>query len=666
MSIYDEWANKRLFKIEQDRFKDKKYIYTSPYQVVNYGFNNKNLFPILSSDILNKAYRMMGYNVMYPVICNNLNDITYSYSRLRGENIDVLRNNHKEELKSLNVGFDFEKEISLDDFETIKFVQKTFKNMYDNGFIKFESKKVFTDFSSHQIYSKSMVVNHKDKFFLKHACEEVYEKKLNIFSLDISKFPHILDDIKNLDISEEKKEELYDYLGVKKGLLLTLEGEVRLNIKMDNPEYLAGLSFIALNPKYIDVLNYTTADEAKTVKEFIENEDSDEDCFIGLVLKNPLTVSNIYVFASYKYEEDIHVGIPAENIVDHMFAKNLGLDIYEFMDSNGILYNSDFLDGMNLLDARDAIIDAFTSEGMATLYSKPTEDLIISSYNDLGVVIPCGEDYKSNVMVLDEIYYPIYFNNRFIRTSKNEGMLDNKISFTKMTFNRGFVLGLMPLCAKYYDKMASFDEVYNISSVYNDFNDTIMILNYETSTEEILYSLIFNQYFDQRNDTKIVVLSSQEMNIDALGEQQRLGVSFVSEILNRAPSDAYRLYLLSNDVHDDYLKQTIEKLDEYKTILQEIKKAYEKPFNEESSIASFFQAFKDCEEELLKQFEVVKYTKNIITFFKNYILEFGMTKEEAKEFLVYLSTICPLISENINKEIFNNKYSIYYSCMPSN
>ncbi len=666
MSIYDEWASKRLFKIEQDRFKDKKYIYTSPYQVVNYGFNNKNLFQILFSDVLSKAYRMMGYNVMYPIICNNLNDISYSYSRLRGENIDVLRHNHVEELKSLNVGFDFEKEISLDDLDTIKFIQKTFKDMYDNNYLKFENKKVFTDFSSHQIYPKSMVVEHKGKYFLKYECEEVYEKKLNVVCLDISKFDGLLDDINNLDISSDKKEEIYDYLGVKKGFLLTLEGEVKLNIKMDNPEYLAGVSFIALNPNYIDVINYTSADEIKSVKNFLENENIDEDCFIGLVFKNPLNASNIYVMASYKYDEGIHVGIPAVDIVDHMFATNLGLDVYEFIDRNGLLYNSDFLNGMNLCDAKEAILDAFITEGMATEYFKATENLIISSYNDLGVVLPCGEDYQENVMVLDEKYYPIYFNNRFIRTSKNEGMLDNKISFTKMTFNRGFVLGLMPICAKYYDKMSPIDEICNSNSMYHEFNDVIMILNSETSTEELLYSLIFNHYFNQRSNLKLCMLKQNSMNIDALGEQQRLGVSFVLEILNRAPSDAYRLYLLSNEEHEDYLKQTIDSLDEYKTILQEIKKAYEKPFNEESMIESYFNEFKEIEMELLNHFEIVKYTKNIITFFKNYILEMGMTKEEGKEFLVYLSTVCPEISEFINKEIFNNKYSIYYSCMPSN
>lgn len=662
MSIYDFWASKRIFKIELDRFKDKKYIYTSPYQVVNSGFNNKNLFPILTSDVLNKAYRMMGYNVMYPLICNNLNDITYSYSRLRGENVDILRENHMNELKILNVGFDFEKEMSLDELEIIKFIQKTFKKMYEDKIIKLENKKVFTDFSSHQIYPRSLVVEESNKFFLKYIDEEVYEKKLDVFVMDITKFPNILNDIEMLQIPNEVKNELFDYLGVNRGLCITFEGEKTLKVKMDNPQYLAGVCFISLNPKYIDVLNYTTIDEVKSVREYLEKEECDEDCFIGLILKNPLTASDIYVFASYKYDEDIHVGIPSLDIKDHMFKTNLGLDSIDFIDSDMKLYNSDFLNGMNLGEAKEAITEAFTSEGMATPYSKAMEDIIISSYNDLGIPIACGVNYLNEFSVLDELYYPIYFNNRFIMTSRNECMLDNKISFSKMTFNRGFVLGIMPFCAKYYDKMSSLDEIYNKNSSYNEFKDITMVLNNESAIEEILFSAIFANYFKEVINTKdIFILKQDPINIESLGEQQRLGVSFVQEISNRYQTDVYRLYLLSNEVHENNLKQTLDLLDDYKSIIQEIKKAYDKPFNEEDLIYTYFKSFKEGEIELLKHCEVVKFCKNLITFFKNYIQPMGMTKEEGKEFLMFLSTICPEISEAINKEIFNNKYSIYYS-----
>ena len=162
--LYNDWNNKRIFKIEHDRFKPKKYLYLSPYRIVCNGFNNQNLYPIIFSDVLNKIYRMQGYNLMYPIIANNLNDITYSYSRLRGEGIEALRKNHKLELMDLNVGFDNEKELALSDNNTIKFIQDMFKEMYDNGYIELKKKEVFTDFSSHQIYPKSCVKLENDKY----------------------------------------------------------------------------------------------------------------------------------------------------------------------------------------------------------------------------------------------------------------------------------------------------------------------------------------------------------------------------------------------------------------------------------------------------------------------------------------------------------------------
>lgn len=668
--LYNDWNNKRVFKIEHDRFKPKRYLYTTPYQVVNNGFNNKNLFPTIFSDVLNKAYRMKGYNVMYPVICNNLNDITYSYSRLRGEGIEALRRTHRLELCDLNVGFDSEKEISLSDNTSIKFVQQIFKEMYSKGYIKLKRKEVFTDFTSHQVYPRSCVELVNDKYIFKDSKEDAYVKTMDVFVIDLSKFDGLIKNINDLKVDDEIKNKIFDFLGCKKGLSINIKNhDFSIKADLDNPELIGGISFIALNPKLIDVLMYTTPDEYISVSNYVL-EESDMDCFTGVVLKNPLTFKDIYVFASYKYDEAIHVGIPTIDTLDYMFASSLGLDPNICLDDDRILVQSDFLDGLSEDMGREEVCNAFTQEGMGSIYLKPSDmDLIITSFNDLGILIPAGVDYLGEITVLDDMYYPIYFNNRFKPCAFNEDKLDNRIQLSKMTFNRGFVLGLSNIYAKMYDSLTGGDDFYNSSSIYNDFNETIGILYADTAFEEVLYNIIFNMYFkdigkEYNPYKRVFVINENPMDIDSLGEQQRLGVSFVNEILERYSSDAYRLYLLSNNSHSDDLKETLEALDLYKGMLQEIKKAFEEPFLNQAFDNIYFTEFvKNC-NKLLEQFEIVKLTKTIMTFFKSFVLPHNISKDEAHRFLIIFSIICPEISETINKEVFNDRYSIFYQEFP--
>ncbi len=669
--LYNELNNKRVFKIERDRFKQKRYLYTTPYQVVNNGFNNKNLYPTIFSDVLNKAYRMKGYNVMYPVICNNLNDITYSYSRLRGEGVEALRRTHRLELCDLNVGFDAEKEISLSDNSTIKFIQDMFKEMYSNGYIELKKKEVFTDFTSHQIYPKSCVELKADKYIFKDSGEDAYVKTMDVFTINLLKLDKLISNISNLKIDDDLKNKIYDFLGCRKGLSVNIKNhDFSIKVNLDNPELIGGISFIALNPKLIDVLIYTTPDEYISVSNYTLDPESQEDCFTGVVLKNPLTFKDIYVFASYKYDEAVHVGIPTTDTLDYMFASALGLDPNICLDDDRMLIESDFLDGLSEDMAREEICNAFVGEGMGEVYLKPSDmDLIITSYNDLGVLVPAGVDYAGEITVLDNMYYPIYFNNRYKPTATNEDKLDSRIQLSKMTFNRGFITGLCSIYAKMYDSLIGGDDFFNSDSMYNEFKDTIGILNENTAVEEILYNVIFNMYYEAFGKEynpyqRIVVISDNTMDIDSLGEQQRLGVSFVNEILERYPSDAYRLYLLSNNTHSDDLKETLELLDEYKGMLLEIKKAFEEPFLNQAFDNIYFTEFvKNC-NKLLEQFEIVKLTKTILSFFKSFVLPHNISRDEAHRFLIIFSIICPEICETLNKEVFNDRYSIFYQEFP--
>lgn len=668
-SLYNEWKNKRVFKIETDKFKKKKYIYTSPFKTICGGFNNRNLYPYIVSDLYSKKYRMQGYNVMYPIGINNLNDETLSYSRLRGESFTALKDFYVRELMDMNVGFDEEKLVSYSDNEFIKFTQNIFYQMYLEDFIVLKKLECYTDFSGHTIYPRYMVENKNEKFILKDSEMGVYSKTLEVFALNEEKFPNLLNNIESLNLEQDIKNKLYEILDLRMGLEVSFyskEKDISLNVKLDNPEEMGGIVFIALNPKYIDIMPYASSDEAISLESYIKFE-SDNDLYTGVTLKNPLGYNDIYVFASYKFDEAIHVGIPCLDVVDHMFASKTGLDTIDIYDGD-ILINSDFLNGLTAAEGRKEIIDAFTSEGMANLYSYPKrKEFIISAYDDLGVIIPSVTNYLGEISVIDEKFYPIFYSNRFKPVITNEEKLSSDLQLKRMVFNEGFLLGILNVYERVYDMYAGNDTFLSQNSMFDEFTSMEGFISKSKYVDEIFYNLIFNEYFQRFNKNyknyESLMVINDTINPIFLGEQQRLGVSFVDEVCSKYSSDAYRLYLLADNLNDE-LALTLANVEKYEDLIDKIKEAYNTPFEQSMYENSYMQAFIKESNRLLDNHEVKKFTNNLIGFFESFVETHKITKNESRSFLIILSLIAPEISEEIYKIVFKERYSIFYSEFP--
>lgn len=668
--LYNEWTKKRMFKIETDRFKKKKYIYTTPLNVYCQGFNNHGLYPYIVSDLYSKLYRMKGYNVLYSVIVNNLNDDTLSYSRLRGESFISLKDHYINELEDMCVGFDTEKLISFSDNNFIKFVQKIFKQMYDDEVIILKKKECFTDFSGHTIYGNHEVDVINDKYILKKTGENVYTKSLDVFVIDLLRIPNLLETINNININPDTLSEIYDILGVKSGLKIPFylsTSNESIEVSLNNPEYVGGVTFIAVNPKYVDITKYCSEDEKLSVLEYIESGNEEFDIYTGLILKNPLTFNDVIVFASYKYDEGIHAGIPSNDMLDHMFTSQNGLDVIDIINE-GRLINSDFLNGMTPFEAHDEIINTFSTEGVGEIYNYISNtEINISMFDDLGVIIPAVSDYLNNISVLDEKFYPVYFNSRFKPNITNEDKLDNSLQLKRMVFSIGYLYGISNVYARCYDMFAGNDEFLRTSISYEEFVDMEGIILNDSSAVEILFNNILNIYFESFGK-KYLPFSSynlipMNLNQTLIGEQQRLGVSFVSEILDKYSVDAYRFYLLGESLNSE-LSLTLANVEKFEKLVRRIKEAYEEPFEQSNYENSYANSFFKESNRLLKAYEVSKFTNGVISFFEAYVETHKITKNESIKFLIILSLIAPEISEDINRNILHDRYSIFYSEFP--
>lgn len=665
-----EWKTKRIFKIENERFKPKKYIYNSFIKTNSSGFNSKNIYPYLFTDFFSKYYRMSGYNVMYPVGFNDVTESTFHYSKQKNTSFDELSIVFKHQLEDMGIGYDIEKEIILTDSNYISFVQNIFLHLYNSGQIYFKRKEIYADFSSMTYYNDYEVKSEGTKFYLIETNEEVYIRNEEVLVLNISEIQDkLMPFIELLDVDKEIRNEIMHFFKFKECLkinLMSLENNITLDINLDDPQYLAGISYIALNPKYIDVTKYSSVDEIDTVREYQEIGDKNFDCYTGIILKNPFNNEDIYLFASYKYDMAIHVGIPGVFDEDYLFANTVGLNIIEILDDEYII-NSDFLNGLSINEARKEIVTAFTSEKMGSIYYKSDlNEIVISSNDEFGILVPLLVN-DSNSIILDKEYYPVYYSNRYKIVISNEENLLHEGRISRIVFNRLFTIGLNNIYAKVFEYNVGNNDFFDADNS-KDFNYSISVIN-NNFIEEVAMPIVFNLILDEylhnvKIFDKIIYPRGLDIPEYIKEEYQRLNISFVDEVTNRYSSDAYRLYLLSADEIEDDLGKTLEYVSEYYDILTQIKNIYLAEFKIDVYEDINWYNFINDQNKLINDYKIKEYTQNIIKFFNGYIKPEGITIIQANKYLVMLSVICPKLCEEIYREIFINKYSIFYSEWP--
>ena len=113
-----------------------------------------------------------------------------------------------------------------------------------------------------------------------------------------------------------------------------------LSVKLYEPETLGGLSYILINPEYIDITNYIDPSEESSIIKFLNNDEINDVVFTGVYAKNPLTGMDIPIFISMMYDKEYHLGIPSINFDDRKFANINGLDIGYFLSLTFSIVNS--------------------------------------------------------------------------------------------------------------------------------------------------------------------------------------------------------------------------------------------------------------------------------------------------------------------------------------
>lgn len=652
----NRWQTSKSFRVENDRIKQKSFLFSSFPKTNIYGFQNGNIRPQLIGDFFSRYQRMDNFNVMYPVGYDSLGLKSFlenkKYSNLLNDDISLI---FKQQLLKLGVAIDESKEIDLKHNEYLTILQLAFIDLFEKGYIKYDNVVVYQD-DSHKKIIDSYYKN-----------DSLHPNRVKAFYLDISNcIDEIIENINSLNVTNELKEQLLEILepnrSINIDLMLTNGKSIKVNMK--NPEYMGGIAYICLHPDYIDLDEFVSLDELSALEEYLSVDNTNDfGFFTGNYAINPLTGNKIPVFISVNYNVPIYIGNPHLNKADYETAISEGIRILN-ITQDGVFVQSDFLNGVRIEEGKDLLIDNFVNADMCsidTYYEK--KEILLSSTDTLGALIPFLKDSDEKIYSLKK-HLPFIFSPQFRPILGND--VDVPGRTIEGSINHLFSSGLTPLLSLIYD------EIGGSSSIFS--KETIDMLKKWNGIE--VYSLMKNQIYvgifipivilsiiEKEKEVKLPPLFKKLLLID-----ETLDVNYevmnrsnnnlfdLEKMLNRFSPDAIRLYFLSKPV--DSFVFDINELEETNNLLSKIEEYYSHDFTLDNSIQSKFNEYlKEC-DRLIKEKEVSLYVNKVIEMFNEVLDNRTPTYDQALLFLKLLYPISPFMADDINKEIFKSKYLI--------
>lgn len=346
--------------------------------------------PFTAMDIITRKKRMEGYNVLFPIGYDAFGLPTENYAIKNHIHPTIVTKNNiatfTSQLKMLGYGFDWDRCVNTSEPSYYKWTQWIFLQMFKKGLAYKATMSVNWCTSCKVVLANEEVVN--------GVCErcgaDVIRKEKSQWMLGITKYAQrLIDDLDDVDYIERVKIQQKNWIGRSTGaevVFKTTAGDDLL-IFTTRPDTLFGATYMVLAPEhpYVKqwkekITNYDEVDSyverASRKSDFERGELNKEKTGImldGVKAINPANGKEIPIFiADYvliTYGTGAIMAVPAHDERDWEFAKKFDLPITEVVQGgdvekeayvtkdDGILVNSDFLNGMTVKQAIPAMIN---------------------------------------------------------------------------------------------------------------------------------------------------------------------------------------------------------------------------------------------------------------------------------------------------------------------
>ncbi len=386
-----KWEEEKTFKTNAYDFSKPKYYILDMFPYPSgAGLHVGHPEGYTATDILARMKRMQGFNVLHPM--------GWDAFGLPAEQYAINTNNHpgeftykniatfKKQIQSLGLSYDWDREFATTDVSYYKWTQWIFTKLYEKGLAYIEEKPVNWCEELGTVLANEEVINGVSE----RGGFPVVRKPMKQWVLKITEYAErLLEDLDTLDWPAATIEMQKNWIGKSEGAV------VKFNVANTNYYFdvfttrvdtLFGATYCVLAPEHPLVKDITSAAQKDAVEEYIKLCASKSDLertelnkdktgvFTGAYATNPVNNKQIpiyigdYVLASYG--SGAVMAVPCHDQRDYEFAKKYNLDMIQVLegdvstqafveDSKHI--NSSFADGLNIADAKKAILEYLES-----------------------------------------------------------------------------------------------------------------------------------------------------------------------------------------------------------------------------------------------------------------------------------------------------------------
>ena len=437
------WEKENTFSATNDYTKPKYYALVEFPYPSGQGLHVGHPRSYTALDIVARKKRLEGYNVLYPMGWDAFGLPTENFAMKNHIHPEIVTANNvarfKEQLKSLGLSFDWNREINTTDPSYYKWTQWIFIQLFKKGLAYKSEMPVNWCTSCKCVLANEEVVN--------GVCErcgsEVVRKVKSQWMLKITEYAQrLIDDLDLPDINyiDRVKTSQKNCIGRSTGAEVvfdTTKGDT-LTVYTTRPDTLFGATYMVISPEHPLIKEWAdTIENIKDIEEYQVQASKKSDFErtelakekTGVEIKgvrgiNPVTEKEIPIFVSdyvlMGYGTGAIMAVPAHDTRDYDFAKAFNIPMVEvvaggnieeeaFTDcATGVMVNSGFLTGLTVEEAKAKMISWLeeNKKGHAKVNFK-LRDWVFSRQRYWGEPIPIVKCEKCGYVAIPESELPL-------------------------------------------------------------------------------------------------------------------------------------------------------------------------------------------------------------------------------------------------------------------
>ena len=716
----DKWEKKGTFNAKNDYTMKKWYgLIEFPYPS-GQGLHVGHPRSYTALDIIARKRRLQGYNVLFP--------IGFDAFGLPAENYAIKTNVHPkittaqniahftEQLKSLGFSFDWSRTVDTTDPNYYKWTQWIFIQLYKHGLAYKATMPINFCTGCKVGLANEEVVN--------GVCERcgspVVQKEKSEWMLKITDYAQrLIDDLDDVDFLDKIKIQQKNWIGRSEGAEVKFKianMDKTLTVYTTRPDTLFGATYMVISPEHPilkeledkienlnDVQEYQKQASLKSAFERSElNKEKTGIEIKGITAINPLTNKEIPIWISdyvlITYGTGAIMAVPAHDTRDYEFAKKFNLPIVQVVDgenvdlskeaftdvATGKLINSDFLNNLEVSEAKKVVIDYLEKNNIGTKkVNYKLRDWVFSRQRYWGEPIPMVYCEDCGWVPLDEKDLPLRLPEveEFTPSENGESPLAKQTDWINTT---------CPHCGKpakretdtmpqwagsswyflrymdpHNDKELASKEALEYWSPVDWYNGGM-----EHTTLHLLYSRFWHKFL---YDIGVVPTkepyqkrTSHGMILGTNGEKMSKSKGNVinpDDIVNEFGADTFRVYEMFMGPFDQVAAWSMESIRGCGKFLDRVWNMQEMLVDGDTYSPEAEKLMHKAIKKVSQDIEEMKFNTCISTFM-TMVNEFyklkKINKSEFKTFLTLLNPFAPHITEELNKIAgFNEDVSSY-------